>query len=55
MSDANRRRASLRAVFTNWRDYDAPFFTKLRLSLTNSATKLRTLSDCCGHPGQPGC
>jgi len=58
MSDEHqptRRRPSLRAVVTNWREHDAPFLTKLRLAARNNWTKLRTRRDCCGHPGEPGC
>lgn len=46
---------SLRALVTNFRDYDADFLTKVRLSVSNTMTKVRTHSSCCGHPGQPGC
>jgi hypothetical protein len=48
-------RPSLRAVFANWRTYDASFPAKLRMALANNATKLRTRKDCCGNLGQPGC
>ena len=50
-----RRRASFRAVVTNWRTYDAGFLEKLRLAMANNLTKLRTHRDCCGNEGQPGC
>lgn len=46
---------SPRAVFSNWRDYDAPFGTKLRLALRNSWIKLRHAQSCCGNAGEPGC
>jgi hypothetical protein len=46
---------SLGAVLSNWKTYDAPFGTKLRLTFTNNWTKLRTRQNCCGNPGQPGC
>ncbi len=46
---------SLRAVFNNWRTYDAPFHVKLRLSFRNTLIKIRTQSDCCGNHGEPGC
>jgi hypothetical protein len=46
---------SPRAFFTNFRTYDAPFMTKLRLAVRNNVTKIRTKSSCCGHPGEPGC
>jgi hypothetical protein len=46
---------SLRAFFQNFGSYDAPLPEKLRLAVANNLTKLRNRSDCCGHPGQPGC
>ena len=53
MSD--RRRPSFGNVATNWREYDAPFGTKLRLLLRNNWEKLRSGSNCCGNDGEPGC
>jgi len=50
-----QRRPSFRAVISNWRTYDAPFWTKLRLAARNNWTKLRTRQNCCGHEGEPGC
>ena len=46
---------SFRALITNFREYDAPLATKIRLALRNTAIKLRQRSSCCGHPGEPGC
>jgi len=46
---------SLSAFFANWRTYDAPFTTKLRLSFSNNWKKMRTHQGCCGNHGQPGC
>ena len=48
-------RPTLDALVSNWRDFDAPARTKLRLALRNNWTKLRTRSNCCGSHGQPGC
>jgi hypothetical protein len=45
---------SLRSVFSNMRA-PMPLGRKLGRVLANNWTKIRTLSDCCGHPGQPGC
>lgn len=42
-------------VFSNFRDYDAPFATKVRMALRNNLKKARTRSDCCGNLGEPGC
>lgn len=46
---------SLRALVRNFQEYDADLVTKVRLSVTNTLTKVRTRSSCCGHRGQPGC
>lgn len=53
----SRRRAGqgFAAVVSNWRDYDAPFGTKLRMLLRNNWTKVRTRNSCCGNNGEPGC
>jgi hypothetical protein len=46
-------RYHLRSFFTNWREYEGPFGTKVRLTLRN---RVRALTrGCCGHPGEPGC
>ena len=42
-------------LFRNFDDYDAPLDKKVRKALTNNVKKLVTLSNCCGHPGEPGC
>ena len=36
-------------------DYDADLLTKVQMTIANNLTKLRTRSQCCGHPGEPGC
>jgi hypothetical protein len=46
---------SLKAVFSNFRAYDAPFSTKLGLFFRNNFTKIRNRTNCCGNHGQPGC
>jgi len=51
----SRRRRSLRTVITNWQRNDLSFGQKLRMQLRNSWTRVRTLSNCCGHEGEPGC
>ena len=48
-------RPSLKALFQNFDDYDAPLDRKIAKALRNNAKKVVTLSDCCGHPGEPGC
>ncbi len=41
--------------FTNWRDYDAPFSTKLALGVRNRLRATFSRQQCCGHLGEPGC
>ncbi len=48
-------RAHAGMFFTNWRDYDAPFLTKLRLGVRNRLRALSSRGQCCGHLGEPGC
>lgn len=43
------------AWITNWREYEAPFTSKLWLALRNNWIKLRNRSACCGNNGEPGC
>ena len=44
-----------RNFFTNWREYEGPWTTKVGLTLRNRARALFSTHQCCGHPGQPGC
>ena len=48
-------RPSLRALFQNFDDYDGSLDRKIAKALRNNAKKAVTFSDCCGHPGEPGC
>ena len=41
--------------FTNWREYDAPFGTKVRLTVRNRVRATFSKQQCCGHTGEPGC
>jgi hypothetical protein len=50
-----RPKGSFKASVANWRTYDAPVTTKLRLVVSNNLIKLRKHQDCCGNYGQPGC
>ena len=45
----------VRNFFTNWQEYEAPLWTKLRLTARNRARAFFSTAQCCGHPGQPGC
>jgi len=45
----------LKISLENFRTYDAPFATKVRMVLSNNLKKARTRSSCCGNHGQPGC
>jgi hypothetical protein len=47
--------SSMRQSWENFRTYDAPFGTKVRMVLANNLKKARTRSSCCGNHGQPGC
>ena len=40
---------------TNWREYDAPFTTKLALGVRNRLRATFSRQQCCGHLGEPGC
>jgi hypothetical protein len=46
---------SIRTSLRNFREYDAPLSTKLRLLVRNNLIKARTRQSCCGNHGQPGC
>ena len=46
---------SFRVTLANFKDYDAPFATKVKMAAANNLKKLRTKSNCCGNHGQPGC
>jgi hypothetical protein len=46
---------SFRDLIANFREYDAPLATRVRLALRNTGLKLRQRSSCCGNPGEPGC
>lgn len=46
--------AGARSFFTNMRA-PIPWRRKLFLVFRNNWIKIRTQSDCCGHPGEPGC
>ena len=52
---SGERRPNFAAVWANWREYAAPFGTKLKMLLRNNWTKMRTRSNCCGNDGEPGC
>jgi hypothetical protein len=45
---------SLRAFFSNL-GAPMPLHRKVQRIVVNNWTKLRNRSDCCGHPGEPGC
>jgi len=48
-------RPNPRDFFANFKDYDAPFATKVRMAVANNWKKVATGSNCCGNHGQPGC
>ena len=48
-------RPTIGAVVADWRDYDAPVPTKLRLTARNLWRRIVLRQNCCGNHGQPGC
>ena len=48
-------RPSLGAVLGNWHNSDLPFFSRMETALRNNWTKMRTMQNCCGNLGEPGC
>ncbi len=44
-----------RAFSTNWREFEAPIWTKVGLALRNRARATFSRRQCCGHLGEPGC
>jgi len=51
----DEEKPSISQSLKNFRTYDAPLATKMRMAFSNNLKKLRTRKDCCGNPGQPGC
>ncbi len=49
-----RPRPSIRSMFTNL-GRPMPLHRKLRLMVRNYWLRVQNRSDCCGHPGEPGC
>lgn len=47
-------RPSITSFFTNLQA-PLPLRRKVRLLLRNNWIKIKTRSNCCGHPGEPGC
>jgi hypothetical protein len=45
---------NLRSIFSNLKA-PMPLSHKLQRILVNNWTKIRTRSNCCSHPGEPGC
>ena len=48
-------RDELKVSWQNFRNYDAPLATKMRMAIANNLKKARTRQSCCGNLGQPGC
>jgi len=51
----NRDRGSVGGFFKIWRASKDPFLTKAGQVFKNQFIKVRTLKDCCGNYGEPGC
>jgi hypothetical protein len=52
---AKRDRGSVGQSWQIWRESEEPFLKKIRLGFKNQFIKMRTLKDCCGNYGEPGC
>ena len=50
-----RDRGSIGGFFKIWRASKDPFLTKTGQVFKNQFIKMRTLKDCCGNYGEPGC
>jgi hypothetical protein len=50
-----RAEEHIQNAFTNWREYDAPFGTKVRLTVRNRVRATFSKQQCCGRTGEPGC
>jgi hypothetical protein len=48
-------RPSLKAFLKNFDTYEGSTKKKMRKAVTNNLKKVTTLSECCGHHGEPGC
>jgi hypothetical protein len=53
--DPDQYRPNLRHTFENWRYYEGPFLTKLKLTAKNEWRKARRFRDCCDNIDEPGC
>jgi hypothetical protein len=54
MCMANRSQPNAKSFLTNLK-VSMPMKKKIWLIIRNSAIKIFTLKNCCGHPGEPGC
>ena len=52
--DRQHHSPSSRAFLTNL-EVNMPLPKKIWLIFRNNMKKIITLSNCCGHPGEPGC
>jgi len=50
----HQKRPSARAFLTNLH-VPMPLWKKIWLLIRNNTKKIITFSNCCGHPGEPGC
>lgn len=48
------KKPNIRDAFNNLSGPD-PIGKKLFFMIMNNLTKILTLKNCCGHPGEPGC
>ena len=51
----DKAKEHIRNFFTNWKEYDAPVLTKMRLAVRNRFHATFSRAQWCGHTGEPGC
>jgi len=52
--DHQQNHPDIKGFLTNLR-VEMSLWKKIWLLFRNNAKKIFTLSNCCGHPGEPGC
>lgn len=48
-------KTSLKAIFNNWKESDAPFQKKIKMVFKNNWLKIKRGKNCCGNYGEVGC
>jgi len=50
-----KKKPSLKSVFSNWKSNRASFFSKVKMAVRNNLIKIKKKDNCCGHYGEVGC